>query len=190
MTNVLLKEEQGWTYKDYKAWELNPGERYEVIYGDAYAMAAPTTIHQAILGGLFARLHNFLDGKRCRVFPAPYDVRLFYERNESDDTVVQPDIVVICDKRKIGPEGGRGAPDVVIEIWSPSNSSAERSRKFNLYRDAGVREYWEVFPNDKMMLITTFEGGQNITHIYREKDSAVTDILPGLVIPMEAVFAE
>ncbi|MDR1636807.1 MAG: Uma2 family endonuclease, partial [Treponema sp.] len=117
----------GWcfTYADYKNWNPDEAGRYELIYGVAYAMAGANTVHQTMLGELFKQIAVFLTGKPCRVLPAPYDVRLFYEENESDDTVLQPDIIVVCDARKLGKEGCRGAPDFVTEILSPSNTAVE-----------------------------------------------------------------
>jgi Uma2 family endonuclease len=90
-------------------------------------MAAPTDFHQAISGEIFRQIANYLHGKPRKARPAPYDVRLFYEEDESDDTVAQPDISVIC-----------------VEVLSPSNTAAEMVRKFNLYMRAGIREYWIV----------------------------------------------
>jgi len=96
MADALEKysDNRKWTYADYKAWELKPRERYEIIYGEAYAMAAPNTAHQGMLMELSRQFANFLVGKPCKVYPAAYDVRLFYKEDESDDTVVQPDITV------------------------------------------------------------------------------------------------
>jgi Uma2 family endonuclease len=88
ISDALLKEERRWTYRDYREWDLKEGERYEIIYGVAYAMSAPNAYHQSILMALAARFYNFLEGKPCKVYPAPYDVRLFYEEDESDDMVV------------------------------------------------------------------------------------------------------
>ena len=88
--------ERRFTYADYKAWELEEGERFELVEGTACAMAAPNDFHQAINGEIFRQIANYLHGKPCKVRPAPYDVRLFYAEDESDDTVVQPDISVIC----------------------------------------------------------------------------------------------
>jgi len=122
-------KERRFTYADYKAWELKEGERYELINGEAFAMSGPTTRHQAVAGEIFGQFYTFLRGKPCRAFFAPYDVRLFYEKDDSDDTVVQPDIMVICDKSKIAEEGCRGAPDLVIEILSPSNTAIEMEQK-------------------------------------------------------------
>ena len=92
---ALPKEERHFTYVDYKEWELDEGERYELINGEAFAMASPSARHQAVLVELTSQFHAYLRGKPCKVFPSPFDVRLFYEEDESDDTVVQPDIMVI-----------------------------------------------------------------------------------------------
>jgi Uma2 family endonuclease len=183
-------EIQKWTYADYKAWELKPGERYEMIYGDAYAMSAPNAAHQIMLMELSRQFANFLLGKQCKVYPAPYDVRLFYEDDESDDTVVQPDITIVCDKEKRGPEGCRGAPDLIVEILSPSNTAIEMQRKFNLYRDAGVREYWVLDNKHKTLTVYLFEGEKLISRTYDEKDTAPVSILNGLSIELAPVFTE
>jgi len=177
-----------WTYADYKAWELKPRERYEIIYGEAYAMAAPNTAHQEILTELVRQFATFLIGKPCKVYPAPFDVRLFYEDDESDDTVVQPDITVICDKEKRGPEGCRGAPDFAAEILSPSNTAIEMQRKFDLYRTAGVREYWVLDDDLKTLTVHLFVGEKTISRTYGEKDTVPVSVLNGLSIELAPVF--
>ena len=190
MAHTLLKSDPKFTpstYAEYKAWELKPGERYEIIYGEAYAMSAPSVYHQAMLMELSKQFAVFLTGKPCRVYPAPFDVRLYYEEDESDDTVVQPDITVICDKNKRGPEGGRGAPDLVVEILSPSNSAIEMQRKFELYRDAGVREYWVVNGEYKTLTVNIFDKNHFTSKTY--KDKAPVAAVEGLLIDLESVFA-
>jgi Uma2 family endonuclease len=177
-----------WTYADYKDWELKPGERYEVIYGEAYAMSAPNAAHQEILTELLKQFAVFLTGKPCKVYPAPFDVRLFYEEDESDDTVVQPDLVVICDKEKRGTEGCRGAPDFIAEILSPSNTAIEMQRKFNLYRSAGVREYWVLDNKNKALTVYIFDSETFISRTYGEKDMAPVSVLGGLSIELAPVF--
>jgi len=193
MTGALLKEQRPqyphWTYANYKGWELKPGERYEIIYGEAYAMSAPSAFHQSMLMELAKQIAVFLTGKECKVYPAPYDVRLFYEDDESDDTVVQPDISVICDKEKRGKEGCRGAPDFIAEILSPSNSAIEMQRKFTLYRDAGVREYWVLDGENKSLTVYRFEN-ETISRTYGEKDRVPLTVLSGLSVELEPVFAE
>ena len=187
---ALPKEERRFTYADYREWELDEGERYELINGEPFAMAGPNTKHQLILMELSSQFHEYLRGKPCRVFPAPYDVRLFYEEDESDDTVVQPDIMVICDKNKIGPEGCRGAPDLVIEILSPSNTAIEMERKFKLYRQAGVREYWIVDSENSGLKVYCFKDGAIFTNTYRSADTVPVSLFPDLTIALEQVFAD
>ena len=187
---LALKEEYRFTYADYKAWELKPGERYELIDGVAYAMSAPNLAHQRILTKLIREFSNYLEGKKCEVFAAPFDVRLFYEEDESDETVVQPDVVVVCDPKKLGEEGCRGAPDMVVEILSPSNTAIEMERKLNLYMEARVREYWIVDPMDKHISMYRLQDGEYILKTCRTQDIARPGVLPGLEIPVSAVFAE
>ena len=186
---ALPKEEPYYTYADYKEWELDEGERFELIYGEAYAMSAPSTRHQEILGGIFNQIYNYLRGKPCKVFPAPFDVRLFYKADESDDAVVQPDISVICDKKKLGPEGCRGAPDLVVEILSPSNTAIEMEQKLKLYQEAGVREYWVIDPENNGLTVYLFEK-DIIAKTYKSTATVAVTIFPGLNIPLEQIFAE
>jgi Uma2 family endonuclease len=184
------EEERRFTYSDYKDWELAVGERYELIYGEAFAMAGPNTRHQAVLVELSSQFRVYLRGKPCQVFPAPYDVRLFYDEDESDDTVVQPDIMVVCDKNKIGPEGCRGAPDLVIEILSPSNTAIEMERKFSLYQEAGVREYWIVDSKNNTIRVHCFQDTAVLTKTYKSPETVPVSVLPGFSITLEPVFAE
>jgi Uma2 family endonuclease len=190
MPDLAYAEGKGdkFTYADYKAWELKPGERYELIDGIAYAMPAPNDRHQAILMELARQIANFLVDKPCKVRPAPYDVRLFYEEDESDDVVVQPDISVIRDESKRGTEGCRGAPDLVVEILSPSNTAIEMQRKLELYQDAGVREYWIVNPDRNVVTAYRLEDGRYIMQLYRAAETARSPVLPGLEVPLNAVF--
>jgi Uma2 family endonuclease len=179
-----------YTYADYKEWELAEGERYELIYGEAYAMSAPNTYHQLIQMELSKQIATYLTGKPCKVIPAPFDVRLFYAEDGSDDTVVQPDITIICDKKKIGPEGGRGAPDLVVEILSPANTAIEMERKFQLYREAGVREYWVLDPEHKTLHIYDFKNDAIFPRTYNATATAKVGIFSDLEIALEPVFAE
>ncbi len=131
------------TYGDYRLWMGD--ERWELIDGEAYLMSpAPSRRHQKASMGLAVQIGNFLVGRPCQVYAAPFDVRL-PEDDEKDDavaTVVQPDIAVICDPSKLDDAGCRGAPDWIIEILSPSTSARDRVDKRDLYQRHGVREYW------------------------------------------------
>jgi Uma2 family endonuclease len=195
MTNgALLKEqyEEGrrFCYADYKDWELDEGERYELIYGETYAMSAPNAYHQSILMELAKQIAVYMTGKPCKVYPAPYDVRLFFEEDESDDTVVQPDISVVCDPKKRGKEGCHGAPDFVVEILSPANTAIEMERKHELYREAGVLEYWVIDPEHKTLHSYRFNNGTIFPHSYRASDTAPVEVFPGLKIELQPVFSE
>ncbi|GHT55544.1 hypothetical protein FACS1894109_02320 [Spirochaetia bacterium] len=192
MSDLAPKTEENgryFTYADYRQWELKEGERYELVKGVAYAMAGPNTAHQVISGEIFRQIANYLHKKPCKVFSAPFDVRLFFEEDESDDTVVQPDISVICDPKKLGPEGCRGAPNLVIEILSPSNSSAEYIRKLNLYLKAGVREFWAVFPDDKTVQVTIVKENENTWKTYEAGAVLPSTVIEGLSVNLSDVFA-
>ncbi|MCL2193415.1 MAG: Uma2 family endonuclease [Treponema sp.] len=187
------EQNRRFTYADYKSWELKEGERYELIRGEAHAMAGPNFRHQAISGAIFLQLANYLEGKPCRAIYAPFDVRLFYEEElgEGDDTVVQPDIMVVCDKSKIGDEGIRGAPDLVMEIVSPSNTFFEMAEKHDLYEAAGVREYWVVNPKKNTVTVYCLQADVFFSgKIYKAADTVPVGVLPGFSIGLERVFAE
>ena len=131
------------TYKDYKDWPED--FRCELIDGVVYMMPAPLIWHQEIVTELGFQLRGFFKGKPCRALVAPVDVRLFPQTDDSDDVVVQPDLVVICDEAKLSDgKACRGAPDLVIEILSESTKSHDLRLKLDLYKKAGVREYWTV----------------------------------------------
>ena len=186
---IAYEDERKWTYADYKEWELKPGERFELIDGVAYAMAAPNTEHQIIVSKLNGEFYDFLKGKKCQVIPAPFDVRLFYEEDESDDTVVQPDLVVVCEPEKLGKEGCRGAPSLVIEILSPSNTAIEMYRKLELYRSAEVKEYWVIDPEQKLVEIYRLNGDHYESYVLHVGDAVQSTLFPGLAIPLETIFA-
>ena len=139
--------DQKFSYRDYLSWPED--ERWELIEGIAYQMAAPNRRHQAISMFISRKLGNFLEGKPCRVYAAPFDV-LLSELGEEDDgdvsNVVEPDLVVFCDSSKLTTAGARGAPDIAIEVISPSNTVLALRKKFDLYERMGVREYWIVDP--------------------------------------------
>lgn len=185
-----LEKENSLTYADYKTFELAEGERFELIFGEAFAMSAPGAKHQEILGAIFNQIYNYLAGKSCKVYPAPFDVRLFYREDETDNTVVQPDITIICDEKKRGPEGCRGAPDMVIEILSPSNTLTEMERKLKLYQEAGIREYWIVNPENNFVTVYRFQEGKILFYSYKKDITAPVGIFPDLNINLEQVFAE
>ena len=181
-----LKKDKLYTYADYVKWDTE--ERYELIDGIPYLMTSPTFEHQDISGNLYGLLWNFLRGKPCKVLYAPFDVRLNAE--SADDTMVQPDILIVCDKSKIEKNCITGAPDMVIEILSPSTSRHDRVRKFNKYLQVGVREYWIVCPDDKTVETHILQNGAYITKRYEENDTIHVHILEGCKINLSDVFIE
>jgi len=182
-------EKRKFTYADFLNW---PDDiRAEIIYGVAYIMNTPAINHQRISGRLFLKLANFLEGKTCEVFTAPVGVRPFPKEDKSDDTVVIPDIIVVCDPEKLDDYSCNGAPDLIIEILSPSTRRKDRHLKRELYQKAGVREYWIVSPNDNEIEVYLF--GDNLCKIYgvndpeTSEDSMVPEIIPVFVLPGLAI---
>lgn len=143
MENLALKQTK-YTYEDLQ--NIEDGKRYELIGGELYLMSSPTTLHQEIVGEIYAQLRNYLKGKKCKVFVSPLDVCLSGVKNPKKEyNVVQPDILVVCDKNKLTEDMGvQGAPDLVIEVLSPNSRKHDTFIKFNLYQYYGVKEYWII----------------------------------------------
>ena len=178
------------TFADVLAWDEN--DRAEIIDGQVFMMAPPSRVHQEISGELFRQLANFLDGKKCRVYAAPFAVRLF-ERDgdspESVDTVVEPDISVVCDSGKLDKYGCKGAPDFIVEVLSPSTRRHDRLVKLGLYQRAGVREYWIVEPDTQSVQVFTLDGGLlRLCEDYGREDIARVNVLDGCFIDLGKVF--
>jgi len=153
MTQAAYKSNH-FTYADYCTWPDE--ERWELIDGEAYAMSpAPARIHQEVVVALVAQIHGALDGTACQVYVAPFDIRLpdQDEADEAIETVVQPDIAVICNPAKLDEKGCRGAPDWIIEVLSPSTAAKDQIRKRELYERHGVLEYWLVHPTDRILFV-------------------------------------
>lgn len=149
------------TYADYLQWP--DGERWELIDGTAYAMApAPTISHQTLVLNIAKQIDDALDGAPCRALIAPVDVLLpaTDEADEQTATVVQPDILVVCDPAKLTERNVRGAPDWIIEVLSPATARHDHLTKRALYERAGVREYWLVHPVDRVITVYTLKDGQ------------------------------
>lgn len=187
---ALPAKQEYYTYADYLLWE-GP-ERYELIDGEAVMLSAPTTVHQLISAELMRQLTNYLEGKKCLAVAAPFDVRLFEregDRPEDVQTVVQPDISIICDRDKLDERGCKGAPDLTLEILSPSNVCHDLLVKLNLYQRAGVREYWVVSPEDKSVNVFLLDGdGLKLSYVYGPKDIAKVNVLDGCFIELSKVF--
>ncbi len=185
--------EKYYTYADILSWEDDV--RAEIIYGDLYMMSSPTTAHQIASREFSAQIYDFLSDKPCQFFTAPFDVRLFESDNDDNDevdTVVVPDISVICDKSKIDDRGCKGAPDFIIEILSPSTARHDRFIKLNLYQRAKVREYWIADPvNGTVEVYLPDESGRfAVSEVYLKNDVAEVSVLPGCKIDLSKVFPD
>ena len=185
-------KQERFTFADCLSWKED--DRIEIINGEAFMMAPPSRIHQEVSIAIAAQLYNFLEGKRCRVYPAPFGVRLF-EQNGDDpedvDTVVEPDISVVCDPDKLDKYGCKGAPDLIVEILSPSTQRHDQLVKLNLYQRAGVQEYWIVDPENRTVrvMVRTDDGTLQTYEVYGQKDVAKVNVLNGCFIELSKVFS-
>lgn len=185
-----------YTYSDYLRWPWT--EMAELIGGKIFKMSpAPSSKHQKISGRLFLKIGNYLEGKRCQLFAAPFDVRLPRSPKQNKDeeiiTVVQPDLCVICDPAKIDERGCLGAPNWIIEILSLHTSTKDLNEKFDVYEQAGVNEYWVVHPQEQTLLVYVLnaEGKyEGKLKPYVRTDKIVSVTLPGLIIDLGKVFLE
>ncbi len=189
----VRKDEQIFTYKDYLDWPDE--ERWELIDGIPYDMSpAPSPEHQFIISRLIARFQNFVDDKNipCRVAPAPFDVRL-PEGDQADEqtlTVVQPDISIVCDPGKIDGRGCKGAPDLVVEIVSPSTAKRDIESKFDLYQRAGVPEYWIIHPGEKYLIVYKLDKNKEYYRagVYSAQETVSLKIKEELQIQLSRIF--
>lgn len=189
---LAQRDRERHTYADYRQWPEDV--RYELIDGFAFAMGpAPTRRHQEVTGEIFRQIADALDGSPCRPYIAPFDVRL-PRADESDDrvdTVVQPDISVICDKSKLDERGCRGAPDWIVEVLSPATAGHDQIVKCALYERTGVREFWLVHPMDRVVSIYLLDNGTYGKPVVQELDgTTAVAILPQVVIDWARVLRE
>ena len=189
---ALPAEDKRYTFADVLVWDEK--DRIEIINGEAVMMVPPSVNHQRISGALFSQLYDYLKGKKCEVFAAPFGVRLFEEEGdypENVDTMVEPDLSVVCNPGKLDEYGCKGAPDLVIEILSPSTRRHDRMTKFNLYQRAGVKELWIVDPDTRDVQTFILEGGRYFVKGYgTAEDKLKVEVLEDCVIDLSTVFPE
>lgn len=183
-----------YSYADYLTWIDD--RRRELIDGFVKLMSpAPTRKHQEISKEILLDFGNYLRNKPCKVFHAPFDVRL-PQHHETDNheifTVVQPDICVICDQSKLDERGCIGAPDLIIEIVSPASAQVDTKDKFEIYQQSGVREYWIVFPEEKVIQIFLLNNGKyELRGMYAGDSKAPVAIFgDGFAIELPQVFKD
>jgi len=192
----MLRNDSGrrYTYGDYVQWTGD--ERWELVDGQVFDMTpAPSRLHQQVVTGLVLQIGNHLRGHRCQVYVAPFDVRLPKgdEPDQQIDTVVQPDIVVICDPAKLDDAGCRGAPDWIVEVLSPRTSARDQELKRDLYARSGVREYWHLDPvSRELVRYRRDEGAGGFTEPGRgvAEGRIGTAVLADLEIDFDEVFAD
>ncbi len=183
---MALPQELSYTEEDY--YILPESVRAELIYGSIYNQAAPNRQHQEILGYLYNKISNYIAANKglCKVYPSPFAVKLFNDKH----TIVEPDISVICDRNKLTDKGCSGAPDWIIEIVSPSNSSHDYVRKLNLYMDAGVKDYWIVNPMDKTIYVYNLEESQFQVVSYSFSDEIKSNTLDNFSVNLGDIDIE
>ena len=187
-------EYEKFSYEDYLKWPEN--ERWELIYGEAWDMSpAPNRKHQGILGKLFFQIEDYLKDKDCNVYIARFDVRLPENKennNKETDTVVQPDLLVVCDKTKLDDAGCIGAPDWIIEILSPSTAVKDLNDKYQLYEAKGVKEYWIIDPSNNFLSVYLLDisGKYFRSGVYSSDSKVQCSTLPELIIDLTPVFSD
>lgn len=173
-----LPQEKYYTVEDF--YKIPDDIRAELIDGQIVYMASPNRLHQDISHELDFAITSYIKSKggKCRVYTAPFGVQL----NDKKDTVLEPDISVICDTDKLTSRGCVGAPDWIIEIVSPSNPCHDYITKLNLYHDAHVREYWIIDAQSNQVLVYNMESGQFLTKAYSFTDTIKAGIFEDLYI--------
>ncbi len=191
-TKLEAATKEKYTYGDYLTWPDE--ERWELIDGVPYNMTpAPSRAHQDISRELMLQLAVYLKDKNCQVYAAPFDVRLPKgdEEDERIETVVQPDLVVVCDENKLDERGCKGAPDLVIEILSPYTAGKDMKIKRDLYERVGVLEYWLADPTNKTLQVYKIgnDGKYGPPQVYTTEEEVKVEIFPDLGIDLTRVFA-
>lgn len=180
ITNINQLDLNGtYSYADYLLWKFS--ERVELIKGKILKMSpAPALRHQKISMRLSVKMGTFFFQQKCQIFAAPFDVRLPSKDKKGNEiqTVVQPDLCVVCDAAKLDERGCIGAPDLIVEILSPGNSKREMKQKFQIYEEAGVLEYWIIDPSHETIWVNVLEEGK-----YRTLNPVVDDFVPSVKFP-------
>jgi Uma2 family endonuclease len=179
-----------YTYAEYLTWQFK--ERVELLKGYIFRMSpAPNLKHQRISGDIHGELYIFLKGKSCRTFSAPFDVRLPVSlKKGKTDTVVQPDITVVCNPNILDKQGCNGTPDLVMEILSPGNSKNEMREKFDIYQEAKISEYWLIHPVDESVIVYTLNEEDKYigSRLYMEDDLVASKVIEGFKLDLAVIF--
>lgn len=182
-----------YSYADYLTWEID--EMVELIKGKVFrsAAAAPRRKHQEVAGLLFSKILQHLEGKNCKVFIAPFDVRLPVNSKKNEDifTVVQPDICVVCDRSKLDEAGCLGAPDLIVEVLSPGSNKKELKNKYEVYEESEVQEYWIIHPSEETLVIyNLIEGKYQPSKLFSHGDIIKSNVIHGFEQDLEEFFSK
>ncbi|MEQ9375700.1 MAG: Uma2 family endonuclease [Imperialibacter sp.] len=189
---TLLDSGAAYSYADYLRWTFE--DRVELIKGKIFHMSpGPNRKHQKVSIDLGARIYNFLQGQSCEVYMAPFDVRLPSKKGSKDKeifNVVQPDIMVVCDQRKLDDKGCIGAPDLVVEILSPFTAAKDLKNKYSLYEESGVREYWIVYPGEEIIEIFALTDNRKfeLQNRFIGEDEIQSVVLVGFSLKARDIF--
>jgi Uma2 family endonuclease len=192
ITNINDLDLNGsYTYADYLTWQFQ--ERLELFRGKIFTMSpAPNWSHQRVSSNLHGTFWSLFKNHPCSLFAAPFDVRLVKTKKKDEKviTVVQPDLGIICDKNKLDDKGCNGAPDLVVEILSPGNSKKEMGIKFDLYEENGVKEYWIINPDAKVLyqFVLNDKGVYIEKKIHHRNDTFKAHIFPKMKINLTEIF--
>ena len=186
MPSPAEQRAEWYSYEDYLSWDDD--QRWELIDGKAYLLAAPSTEHQRVSGALYSRIYDFLEGKPCEVFSAPFAVRLDPERSwQAKGNVVEPDISIVCNPEQLDERGCNGPPTLIIEILSRKNPEHDLVLKMNKYRDVGLKEYWVANPEAGKITIYMLQQLGN-DFIFKNSDILRSPTFPDLEIPLANIF--
>jgi Uma2 family endonuclease len=188
---LILDPNKHYTYADYLTWLDD--KRRELVNGFIRMMSAPKTRHQELCGNIFWELGNIIKKNKgkCKIFPSPFDVRLPRNGEREDnriDTVVQPDICIVCDPSKLDERGCLGAPDMIVEIQSLSTARYDATVKFDLYERAGVREYWIVYPSEGVEVFILQADGKYDNGTKYDTGKVPVNIFDGIEIDLKDIF--
>ncbi len=193
---AIIYDRKLFSYADYLTWQGD--EMKEIINGMVYAFSAPLRKHVAATGAFFGKAWNFIyrKKKKYKIYTAPFDVRLPKNGETADDkiyNVVQPDICVVCDESKLDEKGCVGAPDLIVEVYSPSTGKRDLNEKYFLYESSGVNEYWVVYPEAKAVTVFLLQSNGKYDdgttyETVRGQTQVPVQTLDGLIIDLEELF--
>lgn len=187
---AIPSKKEKYSYADYQTWD--EGKRLELIDGEIFNMSpAPSRRHQQVLRELSTAFSLFLREKECEVFFAPFDVRLLVDNKQDDDitNVVQPDLSIVCDKKKLDEKGCKGSPDMIVEVLSPSSVKLDRWKKYQLYEKAGVNEYWLVDPvNNSVEVHLLIDDQYKYQGVFTKDDTVSVNLFPGFKLDLNQIF--